>query len=441
MNTENSKLHTFANETQDYSSFRRTPWSGSSSFLNSGLSRNDESSINHHSLKGRWYAFALILVSIYLALISQTSVARVIAVGPNGEVRTIREAAILAKDGDVVEISSGEWHGDVTAWGQRKLTIRGVGGRPILFADGKHSESKAIWVFRNGDFIVDNIEFRGARVPDGNGAGIRLETGQLTITRCAFFDNQNGILTSSSKDSALSIDSSIFADAPIQPDPPPHLLYVGAIASLKITGSRFHTGHDAHLIKSRARVSDIRYNLIADGPSGTASYEVDLPNGGKAALVANIIVQSKTTSNPVMVAFGAEGNPWPDSQLVLANNTLISKGLTPTLFIRAWRKNLPQGTSVHTFNNLYSGIGLFDYGLAGQHKGNIPIMESAFLDSDTLDFRLDGLRWLRHLSYPLPAEYADYRPKAEFSFPIGTRKVTESESLLPGAFQPQNHGY
>ena len=41
----------------------------------------------------------------------------------------------------------------------------------IFAQHAKSAEGKAIWVFVNGQFKVDNIAFRGARVADGNGAG------------------------------------------------------------------------------------------------------------------------------------------------------------------------------------------------------------------------------------------------------------------------------
>ena len=47
---------------------------------------------------------------------------------------------------------------------------------------------------------VDRIEFSGATVPDQNGAGIRQEGTDLTVTRSWFHDNQNGILTGADPD-------------------------------------------------------------------------------------------------------------------------------------------------------------------------------------------------------------------------------------------------
>ncbi|HRD86058.1 MAG TPA: hypothetical protein PLF63_12905, partial [Rubrivivax sp.] len=64
---------------------------------------------------------------------------------------------------------------------------------------------------------------------------------------------------------------------------------VGRIARAVVTGSRFYGGYEGHLIKSRARETRLLYNLIVDGPDGEASYEVELPNGGVAHLIGNVI--------------------------------------------------------------------------------------------------------------------------------------------------------
>ena len=130
-----------------------------------------------------------------MLLVESALHARIIRVGPSGVVKTVAEAAQLAQDDDVVEIETGEYKGDVATWAQKRLTIRGIGPRPVLHAVGKSAEGKAIWVIREGEFTVANIEFRGARVASGNGAGIRFEKGKLNIVQCAFWDNQIGVLT------------------------------------------------------------------------------------------------------------------------------------------------------------------------------------------------------------------------------------------------------
>ena len=70
---------------------------------------------------------------------------------------------------------------------------------------------------------------RGARVADGNGAGIRFERGQLVVDRCAFVDNEMGILTANRPELTLEVSDSEFSAAPHHEGALHHLLYVGAI--------------------------------------------------------------------------------------------------------------------------------------------------------------------------------------------------------------------
>lgn len=77
-------------------------------------------------------------------------------------------------------------------------------------------------MIRDGDLVIENIEFRGARVPHGNGTGIRFERGRRRVRNSAFVDNQTGILTGNDREAALEIDASLFADAPRQEHSLPH---------------------------------------------------------------------------------------------------------------------------------------------------------------------------------------------------------------------------
>ena len=119
-------------------------------------------------------------------------------VGSGEKITTLTEAARLAKDGEVIEIRPGNYRGQPAIWTQKDLVIRGIGERPVMLADGQSAEGKAIWVVRGGNIRIENVEFRGARVADGNGAGIRFEKGHLTVHACRFADNEMGILTANS---------------------------------------------------------------------------------------------------------------------------------------------------------------------------------------------------------------------------------------------------
>ncbi len=376
---------------------------------------------------------------VALLCINATAEAATLRVGPFEQFTQIADAAKRAKDGDTVEILPGEYRGDVAVWNQKQLTIRGVGERPVLIAEGASAEGKAIWVIRNGDFRIHNVEFRGARVPDGNGAGIRLERGRLHVSGSAFVDNQNGILTGNESDTELRIENSLFAEAPHNVDLP-HLLYAGRIARLEVSGSRFHRGYEGHLIKSRARHNDIRYNLIHDGPGGEASYEIDFPNGGTAFVVGNVIGQSADTQNPVVVAYGAEGHVWPDSGLYLSHNTMLNERMTGAWFLRVWKDNLPPGTEIKAVNNLTVGLGVFTLAAPGEFSGNVPAIGALLGGPDILDFTLGPDSILRRLGTdPGQARGYSLAPAAEFALPIGTRALQAPVRWAPGAFQTSGY--
>jgi hypothetical protein len=369
------------------------------------------------------------------ALWSGTATAATWVTGPEGQPMSVVEALRVAKDGDVVELMPGTYRGQVAVIEQKRLTLRGVGVRPVLLADGQSAEGKAIWVVRDGDIQIENIEFRGTRVRDSNGAGVRFEKGRLLIKACRFIDNENGVLTSNFADAELNIVDSEFAQVPREVGTLPHLLYVGRIAKFSITGSRFHQGFEGHLIKSRARQSHIAYNLIVDGEGGGASYEIDLPNGGDATVVGNIIGQSRDTQNPVVVSFGAEGRVWPKNRLLMSHNTLLSDAPL-AWYLRAWADRLGDGTEVRAVNNLTVGAGFFALGAGGKFDGNWPALRSMLDDPATLAFELRRDTFLRGRADPPRALAGDEAvPTAEFVLPIGTRPLTPPASWSPGALQ------
>jgi len=375
------------------------------------------------------------LVAAALLAASTAAPAAVIIVGPDESVTRIADAARLARDGDTVLIKPGTYRGDVAVWPQKSLEIRGLGTRPVLQADGRDAEGKGIWVFVNGHFKVDNIAFRGARVADGNGAGIRMEQGSLEVRNCSFEDNQNGILTANFDDTELRVINSTFDKAPHDELGLHHLLYVGRIKHFVLEGSHLQRGYRGHLVKSRARLNEVRYNLLSDGPEGAASYELEFPEGGVAVVTGNVIAQSATSGNPVVIGYGAEAGNRPVNRLFLSHNTLINKGIRPAWFVRAWTDKLPAGTEIVTRNNLTVGFGLFTLLLPGDHRGNYMLPPGA-IDPDKLELAPAPDSWLRgRLSRAETLGGTELAPRAEFAFPAGTQPLSQPPVWTPGAFQ------
>lgn len=364
---------------------------------------------------------------------------RVLRVGPFEEIRRVADAARIARDGDIVEIMAGEYHGDVAVWLQKRLTIRGVGGQARLHAGGQSAEGKAIWVIRNGEFEVSNIDFVGARAEDRNGAGIRFENGYLVVRHCLFWGGDSGILTSSGanhRTARLEVHGSEFGYNG-HGDGQSHQIYVGAIEFFRVTGSYFHHANVGHLVKSRAERSEILYNRLTDESGGRASYEIDLPNGGAATILGNVVGKGPRRQNPVLIAYGSEGAVWERNELVLAHNTLINEGWLPAWFLRVFRDRVPMGAEPLVVNNLVIGGGIFWLGAAGRFEGNWPATLGMLRDVLTGAFELPPDSWLRGRGVdPRHVDGRDLAPRAEFEWPLGTRALSPDRARWsPGAYQ------
>ena len=245
--------------------------------------------------------------------------ASILTVGPGKMYKTVASAVAAARDGDVVRVQAGTYTNDF-AYVNKQISIVGVGGMARMVATQLIPNGKAIFVTSN-NITLDHIEFAGARVADANGAGIRYEGGNLVIRRCYFHDNENGILANPVETGSIVIGSSEFASNG-RGDGYTHGVYVNRIASLRVLNSYFHNTKVGHHIKSRALQTTIRGNRIDDGINGTASYNIDLPNGGVSVVADNNIVQRATSQNPALIHFGGEGAPYAGSSLRVANNTL-----------------------------------------------------------------------------------------------------------------------
>ncbi|MBT9486024.1 MAG: hypothetical protein IV093_00655 [Rubrivivax sp.] len=369
--------------------------------------------------------------------VASAAPAATLVVGPGGAPLDLAQALAQAQDGDVIELLPGRYNGEPMLINKR-LTLRGGEGgaqRPVLVADAKNAELRAIWTVRDAEVTVENIEFSGARGRNGSAAGIRLDSGKLTLRRCAFFDNEVGVVTGNNETTELVVEDSEFGRTPQVVGGLFHQLYAGRIHRVSIRGSRFHSGFEGHLIKSRARQTLIAYNLVYDGQDGQSSYEVDLPAGGDAVLIGNIIGQGRGTQNPVVVSYGVEGRTWPRNRLLLSHNTLISDAPL-AWYLRAWADRLGAGTEVRAVNNLTVGAGVFTLGAGGRFDGNWPALRSMLDDPAMLAFELRPDTSLRGRVDPPGGLAGDEAvPTAEFVLPIGTRPLAPPATWSPGALQ------
>jgi len=141
--------------------------------------------------------------------------------------------ADVVQHGDTIDIDPETYVGEaaLAVWRKDDLLIRGREGRPHLAVDGQYILGKGIWVIAGNRNIVENIEFSGAKVPDLNGAGIRLDGSGLTVRHCYFHDNENGILTNNTEEGDVIIEYSEF-EGNGAGDGQSHNLYVGRVDKL-----------------------------------------------------------------------------------------------------------------------------------------------------------------------------------------------------------------
>ena len=251
----------------------------------------------------------------------------ILTVGSGQQFSTISAAVAASRDGDTVQVQAGTYVNDFAAV-NTKITIQGVGGMAHLVATIPPPDGKAI-LTTNTDITLDHLEFSDAAVADRNGAGVRYQGGSLVMTNCYVHDNQDGILGNSIPTDTISISNSEFSHNGTG-DGSTHNIYIGDIASLIIDSSYFHDAVVGHEIKSRAENTTITNSRIQDGATGTASYSIDLPNGGNATIRGNVIQQGPASQNPAIIAFGEEGGVHAGSVLNVTGNTILNDLISPS---------------------------------------------------------------------------------------------------------------
>jgi hypothetical protein len=257
----------------------------------------------------------------------------ILTVGAGEEYATLSAAIAASHDGDIIKVDAGTYTND-TATVNTKITIEGVGGMVNLVETADLANQKGILIVNN-DVTIANISFSGAQVTESqgaNGAGVRYQGGNLTLINDVFTNNQDGLAAwpvDGLPVNAVTIDHCTFSGNGVGDPSSPgygytHNAYIGAVDKLTVTNSVFEnvsgTGHE---LKSRAYVNDIEDNVISDGTS-TASYSIDLPNGGVDTVAANYIEQGPNSPNGAIIHFGGEGFPYANSSLTVDGNTIIN---------------------------------------------------------------------------------------------------------------------
>jgi len=306
---------------------------------------------------------------------------RVIRVGPGRQFTHPSQVSGVVQSGDVVEIDAGVYNGPASTWATNNLTLRGVGGRAHLVAPATISNGKGIWVMAGTNQAVENIEFSGAAVPDLNGSGIRGDGTDLAICGSYFHDNQEGFLGGGGR---LLIEYSEFAfnGNCIDVNGCAHNIYVDGGARFTLRHSYSHHARIGHTVKSRAQENYILYNRIMDEATGTASYTIDLPNGGLTYIIGNLLQQGPNTDNPTIVTYGEEGLTNTNHNFYMVNNTVVNDRTAGGTFV-----SLAGGTVATLQNNLFVGNGTVVSGGTVTQVTNRTTNTPNFVNVGAFDYR------------------------------------------------------
>ncbi|SNS65833.1 right-handed parallel beta-helix repeat-containing protein [Sphingopyxis indica] len=194
-------------------------------------------------------------------------------------------------------------------------------GRAIF--DGVTCEGKAALVLRGDGARVDGLVFQNMRVPDGNGAGIRLERSNLDIVNSLFRGSEEGILTANDPQATLTIDRSTFSrlgrcDRGLSCA---HSVYTGDYGLVVVTNTRFEKGSGGHYLKVRAGRVDVEGNSFDDSQGRATNYMIDLPSGATGRIANNLFVQGRDKENySAIIAVAAEERKHPSRGLVIEGN-------------------------------------------------------------------------------------------------------------------------
>src|SRR5690606_21462000 len=207
--------------------------------------------------------------------------------------------------------------------------------------DGRTCEGKAALVLRGRGAEVSGLVFQNMRVPDFNGAGIRLEQGDLTVAETWFRDSQQGILTNDDGQGRIVVDRSTFTRLGTCEGAGgcAHSIYTGEYGHLRVTRSRFEEGRGGHYVKSRAARVDIASSSFDDAKGKGTNYMIDLPEGAVGQISNNWFVQGRDKENySAFIAVAAEGTTHSSRGLaIVGNDARLAPGVDrETVFVADW---------------------------------------------------------------------------------------------------------
>ena len=235
---------------------------------------------------------------------------------------TLDEAVTAVRDDDATILIAPGTYRQCTVQAGGRITFKAIQPGTAIF-EHEVCEDKAALVLRGRGSAVDGLVFRGYSVNDGNGAGIRIEMGDLHVTNSMFLDSQEGILGGGHETVRnITIERTTFAGlGQCETENCSHSIYLGLNGKVIVRNSRFERGTGGHYVKIRAPQVEITDNSFDDSAGKGTNYMIDLSEGGTGLIARNTFVQGPAKENDSgLIVVAAEAKTYPSDGLTVAGN-------------------------------------------------------------------------------------------------------------------------
>lgn len=254
-------------------------------------------------------------------------------VGPDQPLHQPSDAARVAHDGDTVRIEPGEYF-DCAGWSQNRLTIEGTG--PGVVITDKTCQGKALFVTRGQSTHIRNITFTRARVPDGNGAGIRAEGRDLTVENSRFVNNEVAILAADAPGAEIKVTGSYFEDnGRCRGNRCLATIIANQLAVLTVARSEFVGDMGSDVIASRALKTELTDNRIVTAANAPLTHVV-IAQGAVGILMERCTIDLARLSGSHQAVVFLGLSPFSAGQMRVADNQLVNRSPDSLLFVLNW---------------------------------------------------------------------------------------------------------